>query len=216
LDCGTHQKKIEIKTFFGEFNRYILKMKFSPKILSASYNSKHNHLKDLFNQKVCSTMIKQNVKKRVLLLDGINIRSTKACEAIGITRKSITTIERDPDVSAAHLSKGLYCYQMDVQDVFAKPNIYKPYNTINLDVVNSAPTICKYIKNVFANSFLSKQSVFALTITKRSGIKGTSYIKDYLDLKKLIKKYSSFYGYKAKIEHEHTQPKVVSIIYSIN
>jgi hypothetical protein len=191
-------------------------MKFSPKVLSASYNRKHNILKDSFNQKVCSTMIKQNVKKRVLLLDGIGIRSTKACESIGIPRKHITTIERDPNVSKHHLSEGLSCYQMDVQDVFAKPNVYKPYDTINLDVVNSAPTICKYIKNVFANRFLSKKSVFALTTTKRSGIKGTNYKQDYLNLKKLIKKYSSFYGYKAKIEHEHNQPKVVSVIYSIN
>lgn len=188
---------------------------FSTKALAASFNRKQNHLKDLFNHKVCSVMLKQKVKKRVLLLDGIGIRSTQACEAIGISRKHITTIERDPTVSAHHLSQGLHCYQMNVEDVFAKPNVYKPYNTINLDVVSSGPTVCKYIEKVFAGGFLSKKSVLALTITKRSGIKGTSYKQDYSTVKKLIEECSSSYGYKAKIEHEHTQPKVLSVIYSI-
>ncbi len=189
---------------------------FSEAALKASFNRKHNPLKESFNQKVCSVMRKQNVKRRVLLLDGIGIRSTRACESIGIKRKYITTIERDPTVSSHHLSQGLHCYQMDVQDVFAKPNVYKPYNTINLDVVSSGPTVCKYIEKVFANNFLSKKSVLALTITKRSRIRGTTYEQAYSRLKNLVSKFSLAHGYKTKIEYEHTQPKVVSVIYSVN
>lgn len=180
-----------------------------------SYNFAYNADKDLFNAKVCAAMRKQN-SRNVLMCDGTQERSIRACESIGIPRHRMTTIERDPDVSKAHRKSGVNSLNMEAHEVFADPNCYSTYDAINLDVVSAPQTIGKYIGNIFANGFLSKKSVLAITATKRTGKSGGKFEPKYLRLKKLIQQHAQTHGFKCQIDSEHTQLKVLSTVFVLS
>ena len=181
----------------------------------ASYDAKHNQYKDSFNALMCNAMDKQK-SETVLLLDGINMRSTESCVKIGIKKLNITSIERNFKVYKKHLKNGINSYNGDVWKVTIRPNEYAPYDAVNLDAVSSAYTVFKNNRNIFKNGFLSDNSVLALTITKRSNIKGANVWADYLKLKKLIKKLSHEYNFNCECVGEQEQSKVISVIFILN
>lgn len=180
-----------------------------------SYNFKINPDKDLFNKKVCDAMIKQQ-SQTVLMCDGKYMRSTQACKEIGIKCNNITTIECDPKLSQSHKKRGVQSINMRAEELFVRPNNNKSYDTINLDVVSSPITISKYIASIFSKSYLSPKSVFAFTVTKRTGRTGGKFNPQFRQLKKKINSVSKEYGYKLKIHSTHSQKKVESIIYLVN
>jgi len=182
---------------------------------SASYDAKNNTYKDSFNKKVCDAMIKQK-SKTVLLLDGKHMRSTKFCKSIGINNIDITSVEKNIKIHNIHNKKINTIYGDIWNDVISKENLYESYDTLILDAVSSSNTVSKNIENIFRNNYLSNKSVLALTITKRSNIKGSNCLTDFLNLKKIIEKYSSKYKYKCIWESEQEQSKVISVIYSVN
>jgi hypothetical protein len=144
------------------------------------------------------------------------MRSTSYCVKIGIKKKNITSIESNRNIHNYHLKNGIWSFYNNLWTVISKPNRYLPYDTLNFDTVNSCQTVSKNIENVFKNKFLSKKSVLALTVTKRSCIKGSNCYDDYDELKQNIQQYSLRYGYKCTIDSEHEQDKVLSIIYTVN
>jgi len=181
---------------------------------SASYDSKHNLNKDMFNIKVTSAMKKQK-SRTVLLLDSKRMRSTEYCINIGIQKENITSIESNRLVHNYHLRNGINSFHGNVWSVVSKPNDDIPYDTLNFDAVSSCQTVSKNIENLFKNNYLSKKSVLALTVTKRSNLKGANCYEDYDKLKQSIQRYSSKYGYKCTVDSEHEQNKVLSIIYTV-
>lgn len=181
----------------------------------SSFDRKNNSDKDRYNKIVCDAMIIQQART-VLMCDGLHMRSTKACEAIGIKRHNITTLEYKPSLSTSHRKRGVYSFNMKAEDMLSRPNRYKPYDTINLDVVSAPKTISKYIGNIFASRYLSNKSVLAITVTKRTGKSGGSFNPQFQDLQEKIQTFSKAYGYNLKIHSTHSQEKVESLIYLVN
>jgi len=188
----------------------------SKRVKTASYDYKNNSDKDKFNN-LCSNAMLQKKAKTALILDGIHMRTTKACESIGIKKSNITSIERNRRIHNLHNKNGINTFLGDVwNNVISKYNYYRPYDALILDAVSSCKTVSENIENIFANNYLSKKSVLALTVTKRSNIKYAIAEKDYEEIKQLIQYYASKYNYKSKIYAEHDQSKVKSIIFHVD
>ena len=194
-------------------------MKFRRSIITgkktASYDFKKNSNKDIFNIKVCNSMRRQG-SKSALIMDGEHMRSTRYCESIGIKKDNITSIEKNRNLHNKHLKNGIHSYLGDVWKIISQPNIDAPYDALNLDAVSSCNTVSKNIENVFKNNYLSNKSTLALTVTKRSKIKGSNCYEDYDKLKDDVQKYCTKYNFKCIIDSEHEQNKVLSIFYVVN
>lgn len=85
------------------------------------------------------------------------------------------------------------------------------YNNVNLLFIYH---VSKNVENIFRNNYLSKDSVLALTVTKRSRVKGSNCHSDYESLKQLVKHKALKYGYNGTIYAEQEQSKVISVIYT--
>ena len=182
---------------------------------TASYDFKFNQDKDNFNH-LCSKAMFRQGSKSALIVDGIQLRTTKACENAGIDRYCITSIERNRKVHNLHTeAAGIHSFHGEVWKVLARPNEYVPYDALLLDAVSSAKTVSKNLENVFKHKFLSERSVLALTVTKRCNVKYSNCYKDYKNLKRLVQKYSRKYNYQLTADSEQEQAKVISIIYYV-
>lgn len=186
---------------------------------SASYDKKNNIDKDNFNLKATNAYLSKfgingnNGENQILLLDGKHMRSTNACTSIGIKKTNITSVERNRKLHNYHLKNGIYSFNNDIWTLISQKNKYNPYSMLILDAVSSIQTVSKNVENIFRNNYLAKHSILALTVTKRSRVKGANCYSDYDLLKCLVNCMALKYGYNGSIFAEQEQTKVISVVY---
>lgn len=184
-----------------------------------SFNCSHNPNKDRINNIVCSAVRGQNLDNgntNALILDGINMRTTKYLTSIGIIPNNITSVESDRSTHAKHLKGGIHSMHGNLwTGVAAHKNPYSPYDVLWLDTTNTAQTVSMGLSNLFRNGYVSNSCVLAITVTKRGNVRGMKHTHELANLKKKIELVANRAGVSTNLFASRSDGRVNTVVYTI-